>query len=127
MDTDIYAQYRDFWTLFSAADKYQDRKACSLRQWMLRSPQARQAMLEQLRTQGPPANRNPYFWIQDFPEPGLTPAPRAAILPPPTNYYGRPLPKGYEFFRATYNGQRGLYTAQDVQTYHMSNPEIFEL
>lgn len=43
----------------------------------------------------------------------------------PTNYNGRPLPLGYEFFRAYYNGQRGLFTRQDVETFKMQDAEFF--
>ena len=43
----------------------------------------------------------------------------------PTNYYGRPLPRGFTFYRADYNGSHGLYTEQDVLTHHLANPELF--
>ena len=43
----------------------------------------------------------------------------------PTNYNGRPLPLGYEFFRAYYNGQRGLFTRQDVEMFKMQDAEFF--
>ena len=43
----------------------------------------------------------------------------------PTNYNGRPLPLGYEFFRAYYNGQQGLFTRQDVETFKMQDAEFF--
>lgn len=43
----------------------------------------------------------------------------------PTNYNGRSLPLGYEFFRAYYNGQRGLFTRQDVETFKMQDAEFF--
>lgn len=123
---DIYAQYRDFWTLFSAAQKFEDRKVCSLRQWQARSPQARQAMIEHLKTHGAPLNRNPYFWIQDFPEPGLEPVTRAVTpVGEPTNYFGKPLPRGFEFFTAIHNGKKGLFTASDVQLYNMQDPQPF--
>ena len=43
----------------------------------------------------------------------------------PTNYNGRPLPQGNEFFRAYYNGQRGLFTRQDVEASKMQDAEFF--
>ena len=43
----------------------------------------------------------------------------------PTNYNGRPLPQGNEFFRAYYNGQRGLFTRQDVEAFKMQDAEFF--
>ena len=50
-----------------------------------------------------------------------------AILHPPTNYAGKPLPRGCEFYFAVYNGQRGLYKAEDVKAHNMLNPEKFEI
>ena len=44
---------------------------------------------------------------------------------PPANYFGRPLPRGFTFYRADYHGIRGLYTEQDVRAHHMTNPELF--
>ena len=126
--TDIYEQFRDFWTLFRPAERFDNRQKCSRDLWLKRSQQAREAMIEHLKTQGAPLNRNPFFWIQDFPEPGLESAPRKATpLVEPTNYNGRALPRGCDFYFADYNGQRGLYTAQDVHAHHMSNPQKFEL
>ena len=46
-------------------------------------------------------------------------------LAAPTNYFGRPLPRGVTFYRADYQSVRGLYTEQDVRAHHMSNPELF--
>ena len=43
----------------------------------------------------------------------------------PTNYNGRVLPQGFEFYRADYNGQRGLFTKQDVEAYKLQNTEFF--
>ena len=43
----------------------------------------------------------------------------------PTNYNGRPLPQGNEFFLAYYNGQRGLFTRQDVEAFKMQDAEFF--
>jgi len=126
--TDIYEQFRDFWTLFRPVERFDNRQKCSRDLWLKRSQQAREAMIEHLKTQGAPLNRNPFFWIQDFPEPGLESAPRKATpLVEPTNYNGRALPRGCDFYFADYNGQRGLYTAQDVHAHHMSNLQKFEL
>ena len=66
-------------------------------------------------------NLNPYFAIEDNSH-----APKQ-LLAPPTNYFGRPLPRGVTFYRADYHGSRGLYSEQDVLLHHMSNPEKFEL
>ena len=50
---------------------------------------------------------------------------RQPALPPPTNYNGSILPRGRTFYRAYYNGQRGLYTEQDVLAHKMKNVEMF--
>ncbi len=42
-----------------------------------------------------------------------------AILQPPTNYAGKALPRGFEYYLAEYNGQRGLYKAEDVKAHKM--------
>jgi len=72
------------------------------------------------RRQGLFVNPNPYFAIDDNKN-----APELPRLPEPVNYDGKPLPKGFEFYRADYNGHNGLYKAQDVQAHHMSNPQKF--
>ena len=129
MDTmDIYNQFRDFWTLFRPAEKFDNRQKCSRMLWATRSAQAREAMLQHLKTQGAPPNKNPYFWIQEFPEPGLEPIRRTTTtLTEPTNYNGRALPRTGEFYFADYNGRRGLYKREDVEAHHMSNPKKFEI
>ena len=43
----------------------------------------------------------------------------------PTNYLGKEQPRGYSYYFAWHNGARGLYTQQDVDAFHMSNPEHF--
>ncbi len=43
----------------------------------------------------------------------------------PVNHFGKPLSRSLTYYTAIYNGQRGLYTAADVERYHMSNPEKF--
>ncbi len=43
----------------------------------------------------------------------------------PTNYLGKEQPRGYSYYFAWHNGARGLYIKQDVDAFHMSNPEHF--
>ena len=67
---------------------------------------------------------NPYFAIEDN---SRAPRQPSTILQPPTNYVGKVLPRGGEFYFAEYNGQRGLYKAEDVKAHGMLNAEKFEL
>ena len=55
------------------------------------------------------------------------PRQQRAFLLLPTNYAGKPLPRGFEFYFADYNGHRGLYKREDVEAHHMSNPKKFEI
>ena len=103
MDSDLYVQYCDFWELFKTCERYSNRKTAAFSQWRTRSEAARQAMINHLREKGAPANRNPYFWIQDFPE------------PEPTDWNGRKAPEETEI--ACYNGQWGMYTLTDIKMY----------
>ena len=46
-------------------------------------------------------------------------------LTPPTNYFGRQLPRSGTFYKADYHGVRGLYTEEDVRAHGMTNVELF--
>ena len=50
---------------------------------------------------------------------------RQSRQPTPTNYNGKALPRGMTFYHAEYNGQRGLYSEQDVTAHKMQNAELF--
>ena len=43
----------------------------------------------------------------------------------PFNYLGKKQETGYSYYFAWHNGERGLYTKQDVDAFQMSNPEHF--
>ena len=43
----------------------------------------------------------------------------------PTNYAGKPMPSGYSYYRAVYNGQRGIFSKEDVEAFHMTDAEHF--
>ena len=45
----------------------------------------------------------------------------------PVNHFGKPLSRSTTYYPAIYNGTKGLYTAADVDRYHMSNPQKFEI
>jgi hypothetical protein len=66
-------------------------------------------------------NPNPYFAIVN--NVGDT----TPVYNPPTNYFGKTLARGVNYFLATFNGIKGLWTEEDVKRYNMSNPQKFEL
>lgn len=43
----------------------------------------------------------------------------------PTNYAGQPMPASFSYYRAEFNGARGIYTKKDVEDFHMIKPEHF--
>ena len=114
--------FNQLWQLFASRGALASQYAEAEQLWTSYSPDQQQQIYNAFRTtleRGAFVHYNPSQAIRENA--------RTRHLGEPTTSSGRPHPKGYEFFRATYNGQRGLYTAQDVQTYHMSSPEIFEL
>ena len=111
----LYVQYcKEFWDYFLPLDLSRDRKGITFDQWRLRTPAARKAMYLWLKENGAP-KKNPFYWVQDFPE------------PVPTNYNGRNMPDGQEMYIAVYNGQAGIYTRQDVEDYEMTIKKRFTL
>ena len=112
---ELYSNYCNlFWVHFSDG-AYSNRKTVTFQQWQQRTPAARKAMLRHLATNGAP-KKNPFFWVQDFPEPAE-----------PTNYFGKELARGVNYFTAIYNGKKGLYTAADVEFFEMQNPQPFNI
>ena len=109
---DLNALYSDYcdkvWTAFVASgNPHRNHKACASRMWCQRSPVARQAIIDCLARQGAPADKKPFFWIQDFPE------------PKPHNLNGCRVLPDEPLVRAVYNGQGGLYTANEARLFNM--------
>lgn len=111
LTNEAYTQFCDFWTAYRPADKYANRRSCTFSQWMQRSPPARRAMLRTVQHGSVNPDRNPYFWVQDYPE------------PVPKNYNGtreggRMLESG-EAAIAIYKGKAGIYTRQEAEDFGM--------
>jgi hypothetical protein len=65
-DTD----YLDFWDHYPVDElRFPNRKLATFRQWLDRSRAARTSILKTVLNEGAPAWKNPYFYVQDFPEP----------------------------------------------------------
>ena len=111
----LYVQFcKEFWDYFLPLDLSRDRKGITFEQWKRRTPAARKAMHRWLEENGAP-KKNPFFWVQDFPE------------PVPTNYNGKNIPTDQELFIALYNGKAGIYTRQDAEDFEMTIKKRFEL
>ena len=98
--------------LSSLEAMYPGRKSCSYRMWYSRSRAAQHAMYRYLvDNHGLSPPRNPYFWMQHFPE------------PVPTNYNGsergREMLDNHQAEIAYYNGQAGIYTHEDILLFNL--------
>jgi len=110
----LYVQFcKQFWDFFLPLDLSRDRKGITFEQWRQRTPAARKAMHSWLEANGAP-KKNPFFWVQDFPE------------PQPTNYNGQSLPDE-PLVRAIYNDVGGLYTRAEAELYNMQILGDFKL
>ena len=110
----IYSDYCNlFWRYFADGD-FSNRKTVTFQQWQQRTPAARKAMLGWLDTNGAP-KKNPFFWVQDFPE------------PQPHNLNGaRSLP-AEPLVRAIHNGVGGIFTRAEAELYNMQIKGEFKL
>ena len=115
------------WTMLAPFGEFKRRRQACMALWDSFSPEQQQDIYARIQgklQRGEFVHDNPYFAIEDN---SRAPRQPRTILQPPTNYAGKPLPRGFEFYLAEYNGQRGLYKAEDVQAHHMSNPQKFEI
>ena len=115
----LYVQFcKEFWDYFLPSDLSRDRKGITFEQWQQRTPAARKAMYRWLKENGAP-KKNPFFWVQDFPE------------PTPTNYNGshdlNRMAATCDMVVALYNGKAGIYTHQDAEDYEMTIKRPFKL
>ena len=64
----LRAHFNDLWTSMHVDETlWPHRYAATFGLWRIRSPAAQKAMAAQ--TEEGIGKRNPYFWVQDFPEP----------------------------------------------------------
>ena len=70
MDYLIVEEFNKFWYLFGVNEKlFPHRRSCTLKLWMDMPKEKRAAIIAELEKNGAPANRNPYFYVQDFVHP----------------------------------------------------------
>ena len=62
--------FNEFWDAYHPNEiRFPRRRAATFRAWNERTSAARRAMLEQVKKEGAPEWKNPYFFVVDFPEP----------------------------------------------------------
>ena len=69
---DMQTDFEKFWNYFSPSAEYQNRRAATQMIFEARSEAAQKAIVEAAQEGGgyhPDDNPNPYFFVQDFPEP----------------------------------------------------------
>ena len=70
MDYEIIEQFNHFWRNYRVDEvRFPHRRAATLRLWVDKHPAAREAMLEEVKKNGGPKGKNPYFYVQDYPNP----------------------------------------------------------
>ena len=68
MDED--KDYQDFWTRYKPDEiRFPNRKRATYRLWRDRIPATQKAMLEYVAENSVPKWKNPYFFVQEFPDP----------------------------------------------------------
>ena len=68
MDDD--EDYQDFWTRYKPDEiRFPNRKKATYRLWRDRIPATREAMLAYVTENNVPKWKNPYFFVQEFPDP----------------------------------------------------------
>ena len=117
--------FEDFWQLLYDHGSRNYYKNETLARWNELSAEQQQTLYERISEKirnGKFVDYNPLEAIHDNLQRTNRP-----LLQPPTNYAGKPLPRGFEFYLAEYNGQRGLYKAEDVKAHNMLNPQKFDI
>ena len=118
----VMISFNQLWQLFAARGALASQHNETEQLWNSYSPEQQQHIydtISQKLRDGRFIHFNPCQAIRENARKSQT------SLAAPTNYFGRPLPRGVTFYRADYQGVRGLYTEQDVRAHHMSNPELF--
>ena len=121
----IMISFNQLWQLFLSRGALASQYAEAEQLWQSYSPDIRQQIYDTINQKlhdGRFIHFVPVVAIREN-----TPHQPRAFIQPPTNYAGKPLPRGGEYYFAEYNGQRGLYKAEDVKAHNMLNPEKFEI
>ena len=110
----LVKEFNELWSTMHVDEvAFPNRKAATMRQWLARSLAARKAMKDQVdKTGPPPKKKNPFFWVQDFPEPR------------PTNLNGKAaidrLMKTKPLVSAPFHGEFGIFTLEEADLHGMT-------
>ncbi len=110
----VRIDFNAYWSAMNPNQEYDNRKAAAREQWNAH-PEKHKAIMEWLAKHGSYPNRNPYYFIHDFTLPKV----KAEIRPEPTNYQGKAIPSGVIVLSAKYKGEWGMYTQDDIDSFHM--------
>ena len=111
---DLTFDFETYWTKIGGDINFANRKAATEIEWA-KHPDKHRPIILWLVEHGKYPQRNPFFFLQDF-----------KVRQPkghPTNYRGRAIPAGLQVFSAAYNGVYGMYTQEDIDTYHLDLPK----
>ena len=113
MDKD--KDFEEFWQVYQPDEiRFPNRKQASYREWCNRTAPARQAILAYVKDKGAPRWKNPYFFIQDYPE------------PEPTNLNGAWFFPQEPLVIAKYGDVAGIYTEREAMMYNMQIVKPFK-
>ena len=105
-------QFGQFWDNYRPDEiRFPNRKLATYGLWHERIQPTKNAMCKYVEEHDMPKWKNPYFFVQEFPD------------PEPHNYRGELIPPGVQVFSAKWKGKFGMYTALDIKLYQMSLPE----
>ena len=110
MDND----FNKFWDAYQPDEtRFPRRRAATFLEWLKRTPAARKAMLTKVLAEGAPKWKNPFFYVQEFPN------------PEPKDYNGTPeLESVRDHSRiACYNGHWGIYTFEDIKLFNLQTKD----
>ena len=63
-------EFNEFWEAYHPNEiRFPRRRAATFLEWTKRTLAARRAMLAKVKAEGAPEWKNPYFYVQEFPEP----------------------------------------------------------
>ena len=101
--------FQDFWAAYRPDEiRFPNRMQATYRQWCMRIPATRQAMLKHVQNNNVPKWKNPYFFVQEFPD------------PTPHNYNGQIFPDE-PMVIAKYNGVGGVFTRREAELFGMTD------
>ena len=107
--------FNEFWELLSPKAEYANRKRACFEFWNGQNEKQQEAIYDTIKeklSKGKFVDFNPLFALMNN-----------SHKDEPTNYRGRAIPAGMKVYSAKWNGSFGMYTAEDIEKFHMERPE----